>query len=52
MLHQKKLWVGHESAQTGGQTDRRRERVIPIYPFVHGGYKNVLQKIWLIGGEI
>ena len=34
----KKLWAGHESAQTIGQTDRQR---IPTYPliFVHGGYK-------------
>ena len=28
----KKLWAGHESAQTDGQTDRRTDRVIPIYP--------------------
>ena len=37
----KKLWVGHESAQTDGQT----VRVIPIYPlnFVHGGYKNEIR---------
>ena len=37
----KKLWVGHESAQTNGQT----VRVLPIYPlnFVHGGYKNEIR---------
>ena len=46
--NQKKLWAGHESAQTDGQTDgqtdrqkdRRTDRVISISPvnFVHGGY--------------
>ena len=35
----KKLWTGHESAQTDGQTDRRTDRGISIYPldFVRGG---------------
>ena len=47
----KKLWAGHESAQTDGQTDGRKDgrtdgqtdRVISIYPlnFVRGGYKNL-----------
>ena len=42
----KKLLTGHESAQsdgqTNGQTDRRTNKVISIYPlnFVRGGSKN------------
>ena len=28
----KKLWAGHESAQTDGHIDRGTDRVIPIYP--------------------
>ena len=40
MSIKKKLWAGHESAQTDRQTDRqtdeqkdrRTDRVIPIYP--------------------
>ena len=32
MSNLKKLWVGHESAETDGQTDGQTDRVIPIYP--------------------
>ena len=38
----KKLWAGHESAQTDGQTDGQTDNVISIYPlnFVRGAYNN------------
>ena len=43
MSNQKKLWAGHESAQTDGRTDGQTDRQISIYPmnFVRGGYNKI-----------
>ena len=43
MSNHKKLWAGHESAQTDGQTDEQTEWFLytPLN-FVRGGYKNHL----------